>query len=164
MENLPILAEIAIALAGFSSIIVIFRRSGADGAWEPEDIFRLRIMLQYGLFAAGFAVLPGAASGIGLSPALLWPTASGMMAIFLVADLLNQQRAARTLPKGSLNPVLAILMVTGNVLVIVIQGLNVFGWGPTRGSGPYLFGVTWLTISAGMMFYRLITAPIVSSK
>lgn len=32
MEHLQILAEISVALAGFSSIIVVFRRAGSDGA------------------------------------------------------------------------------------------------------------------------------------
>lgn len=160
MENLPVLAEISIALAGFSSVIVIFRRTGADGAWKPEDVFRLRIMLQYGLAAAGFAILPEVGLGMGMPLELLWPTMSGLLAIYLTADLLHQQKAARALPSGSLNPALAVLVVSLNTIVFVIQLLNVIGLRPSQGSGPYLLGVTWLTVSAGIMFYRLITAPI----
>jgi len=97
---------------------------------------------------------------MGMPLDLLWPVMSGLLALYLAVDLLHQQKTARALPSGSLNPALAVLVVSLNMLVLVLQILNVIGWGPAHGFGPYLLGVTWLTISAGIMFYRLITAPI----
>jgi hypothetical protein len=34
------LAEVAVGLAGFSSVVVVFRRRSSYGAWKPDDAFR----------------------------------------------------------------------------------------------------------------------------
>jgi hypothetical protein len=44
--------------------------------------------------------------------------------------------------------------------VAAVQLLNVLGWLVPKGPGPYLFGVTWYTIYAGFMSYRLMILPV----
>jgi hypothetical protein len=58
----------------------------------------------------------------------------------------------------------SVLVMVGNQLgftaALVAQVINVAGWGFSRESGPYLFGVSWLVVNAGVMFYRLVTLPV----
>jgi hypothetical protein len=159
-DSLAVLAEVAVGLAGFSSIIVVFRRrSGADN-WEPEDALRFKLMLEASLIAGLFSILPAAMAGVDIAPNLLWPIHSAALLGYIVSVLLRGWRQVRSLPAQALSPRVAAVMLLGGVITIVVQALNVLEIGFTQGSGPYLFGVSWLITFAGVMFYRLITAPI----
>ena len=161
-DQLAVLAEVAVGLAGFSSIIVVFRRRSATDAWEPEDAFRFKIMLEGSLVAGLFAISPSATAGLGLGPNLLWPAHSAALLIYLVLNLLRRWQQFRSLPAGSLSPGIARTMLCGGAITMMVQALNVVGLGIPQGAGPYLFGVSWLITYSGIMFYRLITAPIVT--
>jgi len=43
-EALSTAAQIAVALAGFASVVVVFRRESVH-EWSPVDKFRLRLLL-----------------------------------------------------------------------------------------------------------------------
>ena len=152
--KLYVLAEIAVALAGFSSVIVAFRRHGTMTTWQPLDAYRFRIMLEAGLAAALFAILPGAIEGLGVAPKYHWRLLSALMLLYLVFDVWRRGRLSRGL---SLNPTLTIIILTGILAATVIQVLNVADWLVRSGSGPYVFGVSWLTVNSGLMFYLLVS-------
>jgi hypothetical protein len=162
-EHLPLLAEIAIGLAGFSSIVVVFRRGSDSGSWEPGDVFRFRLMLKYSLIAAFFAVLPAAIMGVGLAGPYLWSSLSALLLSHVVLRTLQQLQRIRLLPADSLNTQLLYFLLAMVAMVCAIQALNIVGWLVPQGPGPYLLGVTWYTIYAGLMFYRLATAPFTRS-
>jgi len=161
--QLAVLAEIAVGLAGFSSVIVVFRRRGASGAWEPEDLFRFKIMFEGSLAAGFFAISPGAFAGLGVSAAVLWPLQSALLLGYLVFDLQRRFRQFASLPTDSLSPRLAASMLAGALCVIALQALNIADLVVSRGAGPYVTGVTWMVVYSGVMFYRLITAPMTSA-
>jgi hypothetical protein len=161
--QLAVLAEIAVGLAGFSSVIVVFRRRGASGAWEPEDLFRFKIMLESSLVAGLFAISPGALDGLGVPPGVLWPLQSALLLGYLVFDLHRRFRQFRSLPADSLSPRLAAALLAGGVSVMALQALNIADLVVSRGAGPYVAGVTWMVVYSGVMFYRLITAPMTSA-
>jgi hypothetical protein len=162
-ERLTVLAEISVGLAGFSSVVVVFRRRSSSGAWRPEDAFRFKVMLEAGLVAGLFAILPGAVSGLGLGPGRMWPFLSALLLAYVTFDVLRRGRQVTRLPPDSLRRGLVGLVTVGNLAVIGVQALNLANWLVPRGPGPYLFGVTWLTAYSGLTFYRLVTAPIVTS-
>jgi hypothetical protein len=162
-ERLAVLAELSVGLAGFSSVVVVFRRRGSGGAWKPEDVFRFKVMLEAGLVAGLFAILPGAITGLGVSAGLLWPCLSALLLAYVVFDALRRWRQLERLPRASLNRGLASFVGIASLAVICIQVLGIAGWLIPRGPGPYVFGVTWLTGYSGLTFYRLVTAPIVVS-
>jgi hypothetical protein len=82
-EALGIAAQIAVALAGFAGVIVVFRRKSLH-EWLPIDKFRLRLLLTN-------SVLPLALCTIGLlllsikpEPPGLWRWCSGVAFIVLL--------------------------------------------------------------------------------
>jgi hypothetical protein len=162
-ERLAALAEVAVGLAGFSSVVVVFRRRTSDGAWKPEDAFRFKLMLEAGLFAGLFALLPNAIAGLGLAGNRLWPFLSMLLLAYLVSDILRKRRQMEDLPAASLNRGLVWFTGSASFVVILIQALNIADWLVLRGPGPYVFGVTWLTAYSGLTFYRLVTAPMTVS-
>jgi hypothetical protein len=163
-ERLAALAEVAVGLAGFSSVVVAFRRRSSDGAWKPEDAFRFKLMLEAGLFAGLFALLPNAIAGLGLAANRLWPFLSTLLLAYLVSDLLRKWRQMARLPDASLNRGIVWFVAFASFVVILTQAFNIAGWLVPRGPGPYVFGVTWLTAYSGLTFYRLVTAPMIVSN
>lgn len=159
-DRLTVLAEVAVGLAGFSSVVIAFRRRASDGAWRPEDAFRFRLMLEAGLFAGFFALLPNAIAGLGVSEATLWPNLSAALLAYFVIDTIHSFLRSRRMPAGSLHRGFASITILFNCVSAGIQLLNVVDWLVPRGPGPYVFGVTWLTVYSGLTFYRLATAPI----
>ncbi len=70
-DHLTTIAEVAIALAGFSALIVLL--SGRSGRADPRaDVLRLRIMLETSLLVVAFALFPFIPSTLGLAPDV-WP-------------------------------------------------------------------------------------------
>ena len=159
-QNLSILAEIAVGLAGFSSIVMAFRRGSAHAPWNRGDVFRFQDMLESSLVAALFAILPAALGGLGLDAPNLWPVVSALFFIFVVFNSLRRVRQWSRLPAGALSNPLYVFFIIMLVVVAAVQLLNVLGWIVPKGPGPYLFGVTWYTIYSGFMFYRLMILPI----
>ena len=162
-DRLMVLAEISVGLAGFSSVVVVFRRRSSSGGWRPEDAFRFNAMLEAGLLAGLFAVLPGAVTGLGVPPSFLWPFVSSLLLAYVVFESWRRSRQLARLPTDSLSGGLIGLVAAANFAVVAVQALNIVDWLVPRGPGPYLFGVTWLTVYSGLTFYRLVTAPIVVS-
>ena len=162
-DRLDVLAEISVGLAGFASIVVVFRRQTSSGAWRPEDVFRFKIMLEAALVGGLFAVLPAALAGLGFAMSLLWPFLSALLIGYVVHHVLRGWRQIRRLPANSLSRGVARFIGIASAVVIGVQALSIVGWLVPRGPGPYVFGVTWLTAYSGISFYRLATAPIISS-
>ncbi len=76
-ESLSLVAELAIALAGFASIVAIIgRRQARDDA--TMDAIRLRGMLEFSLLAAAFALLPLLPFHAGLSENSTWRLCAGV--------------------------------------------------------------------------------------
>jgi hypothetical protein len=55
-EALGIAAQVAVALAGFASVVVVFRRQGVH-EWPDIDKFRLRLLLGNSILPLGLSML-----------------------------------------------------------------------------------------------------------
>ncbi len=84
-DTLLTIAEIAIALAGFASIVSVIAQR-AEASARVADAHRLRLMLEVALRNAGFALLPLPLLSTSGSDPLLWRAASGL---YLVIALLH---------------------------------------------------------------------------
>ena len=79
-DNLALVAELAIGLAGFAGLVAVVGRRGRDA---PEiDAARLRGALEFSLLVAGFALLPNLPREAGISEPMVW---RGCCAVFAVS-------------------------------------------------------------------------------
>jgi hypothetical protein len=76
-DTLLTIAEIAIALAGFASIVSVIAQRAEEHA-RVADSHRLRLMLEVALRNAGFAVLPLPFLPLAPSDPVAWRIASGL--------------------------------------------------------------------------------------
>lgn len=84
-DTLLTIAEIAVALAGFASIVSVIAQRTEDES-RVADSYRLRLMLEVALRNAGFAVLPLPFLPVFASDPMVWRAASGL---YLVAALVH---------------------------------------------------------------------------
>ena len=149
------LAQIAIALIGFSGLVSVFRRS-ANGVWRPDARFWTLLTTATGsLF---FSLLPLPFLQAALSPFWTWSACSGIFAVFLVASATLTVRDLRQrLGKGEYyKSKITIFFIAINVVLVVTLVLNFFGlaWGPAF--TPYLASLAFYLFGATLAFIRMV--------
>lgn len=159
VDVLTVLAEIAIALAGFTGIVVAFRLQRPD-EFLPHEYVRLRYMLVVACVLLFFSLLPFLPHYFGLSESSVWIVSSGVMCVgLLLLGFMSHLNTRR-------DPVLSksrwtICYIVGSIVFSAFALLNVFGVGPP-GPGFYLAGLGWLLFFSTSIFVRLILAGAVT--
>jgi hypothetical protein len=76
-EALSTAAQVAVALAGFAGVVVVFRRESVH-EWSPIDKFRLRILLTNSILPLAFCMIGLLLLTIKPNPAGAWRWCSGL--------------------------------------------------------------------------------------
>jgi len=157
---LTVVAEIAIALAGFAGIVGAFRQRGLE-AFEPHDVLRLRYMLLVACGTLGAALLPFVPYYLAASPTRTWAVSSAVLAVGLLGHLLLLSRT--TLPhRPQLSRVWFGIYLIGSMLAGLLVAANALGGLGDPGPGPYLAGLGWMLFYATSIFVRLVLSPFAS--
>ncbi len=154
-DTLLTLAEVSIAFAGFTSVVVIFRRR--EAGWLPSDAFRFQAMLVVSLSCLLFSVLPVVLHSYGVREDALWGGTSAAMALALAGGLVASRPFLRELaerPDWSSN--LSRILSFGQVIVLTLLVLNAVSLGFRREPGPYLTGLLWMLLLCSNYFVRLV--------
>ena len=149
------LAQIAIALIGFSGLVSVFRR-GANGVWHPDTRFWMLLTnATGGLF---FSLLPLPFLQAALSPFWTWSVCSGIFAVFLAASAtLTVRQLRQRLEKGEYyKSEITVLFIAIHVVLVVTLVLNCIGlaWEPTF--TPYLASLSFYLFGVTLAFIRLV--------
>jgi len=149
---LTVVAEVAIALAGFSSIVIALR--GGIDAVTSFAYIRLWRLLETSLAAVLFALIPLALHYAGVPEPTLWRIASGGLCVYIFGAQVYMfirwwaQWRSPAIPWGFNAPVLACQLG-----VVVLLGSNT---GPGGEFGPYLASLLWYLSLSAMYFARLL--------
>ena len=158
-ESLTSIVEFAIALAGFSGIVVALGRQ--PGRWAPADRIRVLNVLVFA-FGAGFmAYLPMGLAHAGLDGSLLWRASSGGFLCFLVLTFVFVTLRMRRLPDDVriiLHPIVAGLFITSMVVAALAQLLNILGLGFQPQFASYFLGLVLLLLLGAIQFARILFA------
>jgi hypothetical protein len=157
---LELIAELAVALAGFSGVVTALR-GGKSKEWERADLVRLVGMLHASFLAGGLALVPFIFFHFGLRDGAVWGFSGAVGALVQAARLAG--RRARTfssigLPesgRASYWTFRAITVVT--MLLYFSQAIGVpFG----RTFGPYLVALLLHLSASAALFYALLTSRV----
>lgn len=161
-DSLTIFAEIAIALAGFASLVsVIGARAGGDP--PMLDANRLRNLVDTSLFVVGFSLVPLVAVALGWRPEAVWPVACGAYAVCLLfwgPVALARQRRLRQF---------GIRIRTGwaaTLWSVYGAGAAALAWGalgpdPSRAAGAYVLGLMLNLVAGGLIFMLVIASILI---
>jgi hypothetical protein len=135
-DTLAIMAEVSVALAGFASIVVLFKRQ-SSGRWHPDDANRFVGMVIHALLAVFFSLLPLVLATFAVQASTNWGVSSALLGF---ATLLQTLVSSSVEAKQGHN-----LRVTSTALcglaVVLFQVLNATGVVWSRVPGPYVAGV-----------------------
>ena len=153
-EVLVGIAEIAVALAGFTGVVVVFGSRSA-GRWLEGDRLRLGFLLEASLTAGGFSLLALVLYSSMPNPAYAWALVSIVWAVYMLYSLFtSRQRIQHNLESHSdidknANRIVFALFS----LMICVQILNALLW---REFAPVLAALVLNLAGAAMQFSRLI--------
>jgi len=105
-EALSTAAQIAVALAGFAGVVVVFRRESVHD-WSPIDKFRLRLLLTNSILPLALCVIGLLLLTVKPAPAGIWRWCSAVAVIILLAFAITTSRAFRRLGPIQLQRTLA---------------------------------------------------------
>ena len=156
-ETLTSVAEFAIALAGFSGIVVALGKQ--PGRWAPADRYRLLNVLIFA-FGAGFmAYVPMGLAHAGLAGSHLWRVSSGLFLCFAVPGAILMFVRTRALPedvRSLVNPLVRLISYTTSAVGILAQVLNLLGLGLEPQFSVYFLGLVLLLLNGSIQFTRIL--------
>ncbi len=155
-EYLLTCAEVGVALAGFSALVVALRQGG------PVEIGPgiVATLLERSLVATLFSFLPLLLSGLSLPPPHLWFLSSGSLGGYILSLVWRGATIRKRVPMVAKNlsgPMFLLLYIAG-VLVLLLQFGHALGVGIQQSVWWYLVGLTWLLASVCYLFYLTIRA------
>ena len=120
------IAQIAVALAGFSGLVVATRGASPTG-WSTRDIWSLTWMFGASLGALFLALLPILLFFLGLQPEVIWTGASLLMAAFMVVFSLTMSFSSRKLTRLGERPRVRYFSSGATLMLLTCGCLAGFG-------------------------------------
>jgi hypothetical protein len=154
-ETFLTLAEVGIALAGFSGIVAVLG-GRAQGSWPDIDRLRLSILLQTSFSAVLWSFAPIVLFYAELDPPVTWSITSGSYALYLVIGVGYRIRQTRAIARSQpelVDPQYVALVVSGVVVIAVLQIINAI---ILRTLWPHLVAILWALVTAFIQFVRLL--------
>src|SRR5437899_2139227 len=120
-EPLGIAAQIAVALAGFAGVVVVFRRESVH-EWSPIDKFRLRLLLTNSILPLGLCMVALLLLTVEPVPTGVWRWCSGIaFAVFLPFGITTATGSRR----------LDLRQLQGTPANFIFYLSSAMGWGAT---------------------------------
>ena len=101
VEALSTAAQLALALAGFAGVVVVFR-SSAVHEWAPMDKLRLRLLLSNSVFPLALCLLAMWLLSVKPPPEWIWRGCSGLSVAFFFPFGVFTAKAMRAVPRDDL--------------------------------------------------------------
>jgi hypothetical protein len=102
-EALSTAAQIAVALAGFAGVVVVFRRESIHD-WTPIDKFRLRLLLMNSILPLAFCMIGLLLLTIKPAPAGIWRWCSGSAFVIFLPFAITAAKNFRRFDSQQLQP------------------------------------------------------------
>ncbi len=152
-ETLRVIAELAIAIAGFSGVVVVLRRQ-AVGSWE---VGRLWMLLVQAVGAALFAFVPLLLEMAGLSASVNWRFSNGALGLFnigVVAGVVVTTRASRHYEFVGWRVLVGLCVI--HISIGLCSVFHALGGLPSIGAFLYSLSLVWLLAMACLNFMLLV--------
>jgi len=159
-EMLGIAAQIAVALAGFAGVVVVFGRVSAH-EWSPIDRFRLRQLLTNSIFPLALCMI--GLFLLAIRPALgeVWRWCSGAAFVVFLQFSIGSVKAFRRLDLQKLRrPVVrrSFFYLSGAVGTAATL-LQLYNAALLNAFWPFFAGIVVQLIGAMLQFARMILVP-----
>jgi hypothetical protein len=156
-ESLQTIAEISIAFAGFSGLVVALRRKA--GPLTTVQKYRLQVLLALAFGAMFLSLLPELLDNFAVSEERTWRYASAALSLYSIIFVFwwlgRSRQLMRSVPE-IFNWFALSRMTTGHILIVLLQLGIVFSLLGDKSSGAYIAGLIWYLIHAAQQFSRML--------
>jgi len=159
-EALSTAAQIAVALAGFAGVVVVFRRESVHD-WSPIDKFRLRLLLINSILPLALCMIGLLLLTIKPAPAGIWRWCSGLGVVILLPFAITTSRSFRRLDPQQLQSALAtgFTLYLFSILGAGSMLLQFFNIAILNAFWPFFTGIVVHLLAAMLQFARIILLP-----
>ena len=145
------IAELAVALAGFASLVSVIARSRNNRS-RAIDAFRLHTMLEMALRNAAFALAPLPFLQMLPSDPIVWRVASGLYMISTALYMVRARMRARSLEGVASEPWILVSTLSIASISFVMNFTNVVGLGGSNAFSIYLGVLVLGLVTTGVLF------------
>src|SRR5262245_50419056 len=156
-EALGIAAQIAVALAGFAGVVVVFRREGVH-EWSGIDKLRLRLLLANSILPLGLCMLGLLLLTMKPLPPGIWRWSSGVLLIATVSFVTVTTQAFRrlSLPSAQRDRVTRLIFFLFGVFGVAAMLLQLYNIAWLDAFWPFFAGIVYQLVTAMAQFARMI--------
>ena len=166
-ETLQTIAEVAIAIAGFTGVVVVFG-GRVRGKWTRLESDRLWLLLAQALIATLLSFLPLLLYFGGLANEPLWRLSNGAFATAFAgigAHIAFKQRGLERYSEASSSAAWFVYSTFAiGTLIAAAQVAYAAGILPARGSFLFLLGLLFLVAMAVSNFWQLLISSVSVSE
>jgi hypothetical protein len=156
--TLELLAELAVAVLGFSGVVAVLGRR-ASGDWTELDRTRFRNMVHTAVLALVLSLLPLPIRSAGFGEPTVWGWSSGigtvLCVLFLVPSLTDVTRRWPWSNPAVSKPAL-VYVLCARLGAPLLLGLNAAGIAFARAATPYLLACLLTFGMSVVLFVRLL--------
>jgi len=156
-DTLQTIAEISIAFAGFTGLVVALRRN--VGPLSAVQKYRLQILLSLAFGAMFLSLLPDLLQHFAVPDKKIWPVACTALILYSGIFLFWWIRSSREIRHSHatlFNWFAFTRMATGHVLIIVLQLVVIAALFEDIGAAAYISGMIWYLLHAAQQFSRML--------
>jgi hypothetical protein len=162
---LELLAELSVAVLGFSGVVVVLGRR-ASGDWTEIDRVRFRGMVRFAALALILSLLPFPFRSAGWSEPAVWGWSSGIGTPLCAFLFVFYGQVRRVVPWS--NPAVSkfglIYALSAIVAGTILLALNATGIVFRHTATPYLVATLLLFGASVTAFFRLLEAAITGAR
>ncbi len=140
-------------MAGFSSIVVIFKRRESE-KWSRTNANRFHGMVIHSILASLFCFLPFLLLEFIESEAETMRWCAAVLAVMVAWQVIMISKLER-----NSHIAVRLQLIIGGLAVLLLQGVNIAAVLPGFELGLYILGVFWQLMQAGTLFVMLIWIP-----
>jgi hypothetical protein len=160
---LQLLAELAVAVLGFSGIVAVLGRR-SSGEWTHLDRFRFFTMIRLTASVLVLAVLPLPFHFAGLPEVAIWGRCSGIAAVIVILNLavtfLDGAWSKSVLTAAETSRLAVAYSFASSFCALALFAANASGIGLERSFTPYLIATLLVFGAPVVLFIRLLYTAI----
>jgi hypothetical protein len=157
-EALGIAAQVAVTLAGFAGVVVVFRPDSVH-RWSQLDRFRLRLLLASSISPLVYAFFGILLLTIEPPPDSIWRWCSAFAIVFQLPFVIVNLKIARSLPRAEFKGISKSLFVSLGVLGIAAWIFQFYNIAVLNWFWPFFALIFIHLIAAILQFMRLVLLP-----
>ena len=155
--SLQTIAQIGVTFAGFSGLIVAFRKD--SGPLTRVHKYRLQVLLSLSFGAMFLSLLPELLLAFGAADETVWRSSSVVLSLYSVVFLIWWIRASLQLKStdpGIFDWFAISRMAAGHSVVVLVQLAFLISIFDIQGPAAYLVGLIWYLFHSAQQFTRML--------